>query len=241
MKMTFSGWHLLIVVAVLATSACQKKPSYPELEKSSADSLKQTRIPGVFVVGGHKAVPRPPRDASLFCPTSCATQRVYWVQVGYPVTICFPPDFSDLQVQGFSAPPHRPDSLNTLVQSKIPYTKQIRNSIIPGYRSLFCRTYGGPWIAEIKEDPQCVSCGPAKLRYMMTILGVPEQLSWSWWDSMDNHPQEVPFIGEPFVRSEASIDCDPTDLTHCGPNPGGGQGGGGDGGHPALQGDGKKK
>ena len=85
------------------------------------------------------------------------------------------------------------------------------------YDRLFCKTYSGPWFAEIVDEEMCDnSCGEGSHRFSMTILGIPEDLAWVWWDAMENRPQEVQFIGQPWVTSESVKDCNANDLTDCG-------------------------
>lgn len=218
MKKNDWTWAIILLsMAATIFGACNKDVRYTELEQASVDSLRQTRIPGVFVVGGRWAQPRPARDPALMCPTHCAFTRIYWAQVSYPITICNPPDF-DLEMKNYTRKSRTPDSLDVLLRAKLPYTSQVSKRSLPWpwFEKLFCRTHGGPWIAEIREEQQCVSCGPGRLKYSMVILGVPDELWWEWWDSMDNHPQEVSFIESPFLRSEWIVDCDPFDLTKCG-------------------------
>ena len=221
MEKHFIAIASIALIALAPFSACKQTPRYPELSASLADSLKQTDIKGVFISGVKSVQPRPAKDVNTFCPRFCATTTVYWVQVTYPITICNPPDFSNDVV--LAKRQQQDSAIARVMTAEVSHA--VSKSRFADFTRLFCRTHGGPWFAEITDMEMCDnSCGEGTHRFTMTILGVPQQLSWLWWDSMDNHPQEVQFIGQPFVRGTSVIDCNPGDLTDCGA--GGNTGGG---------------
>ncbi len=203
----------LVLVSLISFVACEKTPKYPELSAVLTDSLRQTNIPGVFIAGTKNIQPRPVQDPSNLCPATCASVRVYLWQVTYPITICQPPDFPSTLANKDAGQ----DSVIVDIASSTPVTKMVSKKSIGGFERLFCKTHGGPWIATIQETEMCDnSCGPGTRKFVMTIGGVPDDLSWLWWDSMDNRPEEVDFVGEPWIKSESVIDCDSHDLTDCG-------------------------
>lgn len=218
------------IVLLLFFAGCTSNPLYPELEASISDSLRRTSIENVFVASLTSSKPRPANDTSFRCVKRCATKTIYWVQVTYPVTVCFPPDIIVNGSNAVFAKSAGGDSIHSLITSERPVTTMISKRSLFGYNRLFCKTYGGPWIAEITDEEQCDnSCGEGSHRFTLKILGVQETLVWTWWGSMAGRPQEVHFIGEPWIRNQATIDCNLSDLTNCTGT------GTGDGGHPAIQ------
>ncbi len=216
---------------VLLMMACKRTIQYTELRSAVADSLKQTSIPGVFIAASNQVKPLSQTNAAtLFCTRACATKTIYWMQVTYPVTICFPPDIvvGGVLTQGRSAP----DSIPDIITSEGTLTEMISTRTINGFNPLWCKTKYGPWIAEITDTENCDnSCGEGSHTWTMQILGVQGNISWLWHGTMQDRPQDVQYIGDPWVRATTTIDCRPHDLTNCNGTVGGG---GGDGGHPAA-------
>jgi hypothetical protein len=216
---------------VLLMMACKRTIQYTELRSAVADSLKQTSIPGVFIAASNQVKPLSQTSAtSLFCQRACATKTIYWVQVTYPVTICYPPDIiiSGVLTQGRSAP----DSIPGIIRSEGTLTETLNMRSANGILPYWCKTRYGPWIAEITDTENCDnSCGEGSHTWTMQILGVQGNISWLWNGTMQDRPQDVQYIGEPWVRATTTIDCRPFDLTNCNGTVGGG---GGDGGHPAA-------
>jgi hypothetical protein len=203
-----------IFAALILLNACKTTKNYPELSTALTDSLKQTDIPGVFMAATGNIQPRPFQPPPP-CPRLCGSTTIYWVQVIYPITICNPPDFSNSVLASYKL--RSQDSLIARISSSAPVTRMVSKKLVGGYKRLYCKTMSGPWIAEIEEKEMCDnSCGVGTRRFSMTILGVPEKSPpWVWWDSMDNHPQDVKFVGQPWIRSVSMTDCDPSDLTDC--------------------------
>lgn len=216
---------------VMLMMACKRNIQYTELRSAVADSLKQTNIPGVFIAASHQVKPLSETTAAgLFCTRACATKTVYWVQVTYPVTICYPPDIiiGGVLTQGRIAR----DSIPAIIASEATLTEMVSTRTINGINPLWCKTKYGPWIAEITDTENCDnSCGEGSHTWTMQILGVQGNISWLWFGTMEGRPQDVQYIGEPWVRATTTIDCKPFDMTNCNGTVGGG---GGDGGHPAA-------
>ena len=200
-------------VALLLVAACKRTISYTELRSAIADSLRPTNIPGVFIAGSHHVQPLNQQNTAIFfCQKTCATTTTYWVQVIYPVTICYPPDIvigGGIFTQGRKAP----DSIASIISSEGTLTEALSTRTI---NPLWCKTRYGPWIAEITDTELCDnSCGEGSHIWTMKILGVQDNISWLWFGGMQGRPQEVTYIGEPWVRSTSTIDCRPGDLTNC--------------------------
>jgi hypothetical protein len=201
---------------VLLMLACKKEPQLPELPASLTDSLVQVGTSDVFVSALKTIGPKPSIDGvDLRCVKKCAAIEIEWVQVTYPITVCFPPDFPTQNIMTMYKEGQEPDSVAAIIASKTSVTHQM-NRRVGGYNQLFCKRHGGPWIAEIQDQEQCGGgCGPGPHKYSMTILGVQQNLYWEWWGTLDGRPQEVVFIGEPWPRGHSVVDCDPGDLTNC--------------------------
>src|SRR5262245_5356325 len=114
MRKTISAISFLGTVVVLVAT-CQRNVEYYELSSSLADSLRETNMPGVFISSVKDVrVASQSKSATLLCPKACATKTVYWVQVTYPVAVCYPPDIivNGVLTQGKAAP----DSIASIIQ-----------------------------------------------------------------------------------------------------------------------------
>ncbi len=203
------------IVMLLLPLACKRTIQYSELPVSAADRLRPTIYPGVFIAGMHEVrMMSETNEVSAFCPKACATKTTYWVQVTYPVTVCYPPDIviGGVFTQGRNAP----DSIASIITAEGMMKEMVTTRTINGFNPLWCKTKYGPWIAEITDTEQCDnSCGEGSHIWTMEILGSQGNLTWMWNGGMNDRPQEVQFIGQPWVRSTVSIDCKPFDLTEC--------------------------
>jgi hypothetical protein len=237
--MTKDRTSIIAIAAMLLLyfSSCKTTPHYSELAAATADSLKKTSTEGLFISGVMNMKARPIQDPAILpCPRLCATKTVYWAQVIYPVTVCFPPDWVLDGNASVFAKSAAPDSISSLINSATPITSMVSTTKLSNFNRLFCKTKGGPWIAEITDDEQCDnSCGEGSHFFTMKILGVQETLVWSWFGTMAGRPAEVVFAGEPWIRSQSPKDCDLSDLTNCTGNGGGGGTGGGGGSIPAKK------
>jgi len=200
---------------LLLMLACTNEAQHPELPAQLRDSLVQVGTSDVFVSALKNIRPKPSMEsAGLPCVKSCATTEILWVQVSYPITVCYPPDFPTQNIITMYKQGKEPDSLAAIIASKTPVSHQV-NTRIGAYNRLFCKTHGGPWYAEIVDQELCSSCGPGPHKFSMTILGVQQNLYWEWWGTLDGRPQEVVFFGDPWLRGQSVLDCDPTDPTNC--------------------------
>jgi hypothetical protein len=199
---------------VLLMMTCKRTIQYTELRSTVADSLKQTSIPGVFIAASNQVKPLSETSATtLFSTRACATKTIYWVQVTYPVTICYPPDIviGGMLTQLRTAP----DSIPGIITSEGALTEMISTRSVNGFSPLWCKTKYGPWIAEITETENSDNCcGKGSHTWTMQILGVQGNISWLWHGTMQDRPQDVQYIGEPWVRATTTIDCKPFDLTN---------------------------
>lgn len=228
MRKTISVLSFAGIIFLLLPSACKRNINYSELDSTVANQLRPTNYPGVFIAAAnHVQQPTQPKAGIQRCKKACATVTVHWVQVTYPVTVCYPPNYPTEFTQGRKAT----DSIPGIVSAEGTRREMISTRTINGFNPLFCKTKYGPWIAELVDKENCDSpCGEGTHTWTMNILGVHGNLSWTWDGTMQDRPQEVQFIGQPWVKDSYSIDCDLSDLTNCSGT--GGGGGGGNGGYP---------
>lgn len=157
------------------------------------------------------------KPAVALAPKNCAPTEHSYVQVIFPITICSPPDFptKGLLKEYRLAPdrtPFPPPAGQTQTYTLSSFEgKALKNP-------LFCVQKGGPWLATITKTDPCF--GP--IEFNLVISGVPacpQCPAFRWFDDLDNHPPELHLI-MPLVDTTISyLDCDPTDLTKCGPDP----------------------
>jgi hypothetical protein len=215
MRKMISVLSFLGIIMLLLPSACKRTMNYSELPGTLANRLQPTSYPGVFIAGINDVnLQSESKTASLFCPKACATKTTWWVQVTYPVTICYPPDIiiGGVLTQGKKAP----DSISGIIMAEGTAKEMVSTRTINGFNPLWCKTKYGPWIAEITDTENCDnSCGEGSHLWTLEILGSQGSLFWTWNGTMDGRPQEVQFIGQPWVRNSISIDCRPFDMTSC--------------------------
>lgn len=214
MRKVISVLSFMGILMLLVPFGCKRTIQYSELPVSAADRLRPTNYPGVFIAGVNdvKLTNQPP-ELSLACPKACATKTVYWVQVTYPVTVCYPPDIiiGGVLTQGRYAP----DSIASIISTEGTVKEMVSSRTINGFNPLWCKTKYGPWIAELTDTESCTSCGEGSHTWVMEILGSQGNLTWMWNGTINNRPPEVQFIGQPWVRSAVQTDCRPWDKTEC--------------------------
>jgi hypothetical protein len=222
MRKMISVLSFLGIVILLLPGACKRTVTYTELDSTLANLLRPTSYAGVFIAGtNHVQQPTQPMAGVQRCKKACATKTIYWVQCTFPVTICYAPDLPGEFTQGRKAA----DSIPSIIAAEGTLREMVSTRTINGYNPLFCKTKYGPWIAEIVDKENCDSpCGEGSHTWTLTILGVQGNISWTWNGDMNGRPQEVQFIGQPWVQATEAIDCDFGDLTNCSGNgePGGG-------------------
>lgn len=217
MRKLISVLSFLGIIMLLFPLACKRTIHYSELPSDVAQRLRPTSYPGVLIAGMHEVkVAAETRTAtnSMLCPKACATKTTYWVQVTYPVTICYPPDIviGGVFTQGRQAA----DSIGSIIMAEGTLREMVSANAVNKINPLWCKTKYGPWIAELTDTENCDnSCGEGSHTWTMQILGVQGNISWLWTGSIDNRPQDVQFIGQPWVRNTATIDCRPWDMTNC--------------------------
>src|SRR5262249_28144345 len=124
MRKTISAVCFTGTVVLLLMAACKRTVNYTELRSTLADSLRSTNIPGVLIAASHKVQPRNETSATIFhCKRACATKNVYWVQITYPVTVCYPPDSMPDGVLTKGRKP--PDSIAGIIQAEDALTETL--------------------------------------------------------------------------------------------------------------------
>jgi hypothetical protein len=144
----------------------------------------------------------------------CSTVQFSYVQVIYPITICYPPYFPTIGIlKEYALAPGQAPLPPPAGQTQTYTLSSFKGEALT--TPLFCLQKGGPWLASIIRFDPC--SGPTK--FVLTILGVPacpECPTFSWYDDLDNHPPELNLI-MPLVNTTTSyISCDPTNPTLCG-------------------------
>ena len=216
MRKLVSVLSFLGIVILLLPLACKRTIHYSELPGAIAERLKSTGYAGVFIAGVNEVdmTTVDTEKISLFCPKACATKTTYWVQVTYPITICYPPD---IVIGGeLTTVKKAGDSIANIIAAEGALREMVSTRSVDGINPLWCKTKYGPWIAEITDTENCDnSCGVGSHTWTLQILGVQGNLFWMWNGTMEGRPQEVQFIGQPWIRSTVRIDCRPFDLTEC--------------------------
>lgn len=228
MRKMISLLSFLGIVMLLLPLACKRTVTYSELSRTLVDSLRPTSYPGVMIAGVRNIQQQNPANTgALRCPKKCVTKTISWVQCTYPITVCYPPDIiiDGVYTQGRRAQ----DSIPGIINAEGTLREMVSTQNV---NLLWCKTKYGPWMAEITEQENCDNaCGEGSHSFTLEILGSQGQLFWRWDGTLDGRPQQVQFVGQPFVRNSFPVDCDLSDLTDCTGT--GGGGGGGNGGHPA--------
>jgi hypothetical protein len=208
-----------IILLALTVSQCDDDNLQRELEelpKEIAAHLKRAPNTDLLISLPPFEVKKPGVGQVPHEDKNCSTTEHSYVQVIYPITICYPPDFStngllkEFRVGSDRAKPLPPPAGETQVYKLSSFGGKAFQS------PLFCIQKGGPWLASVKKEKTCIDT----IEFNLTILGVPacpECPTFKWFDSLDNHPPELHLI---LPLSDTTIsygDCDLTDLTQCGP------------------------
>ncbi len=188
-------------------SVCRK--SEPKLEVSQleempqdiADNLKRIPNSDVLVSIAPIATSQPTPAQPVFM-RACSETQNFWIQVGYPVTICTPPN---LLAGTFMAPaPPRSSAPAATTATTYKLSAFEGKTLTPPFG---CQSRRGPWIAIITRSIACngaTSCS-------MVILGVPScpacpRFSWGGDNrEFDNRPAEVQFIDPPDAHGQPSF------------------------------------
>ena len=198
---------LLLTTAVLLGSCTNRSTNrIAHLDEAPADIVKELdTLPNTVLLATSRTVnakdhapPAPPTALK-----SCSTTTVYWVQVTYPITVCYPPSFSAIESAATvpavnnSGATHRSIATHEYKLSGVAEQKFVS--------PWWCKRQAGPWIAEITERDSC-SSGSTR-EYHLQILGIGQNVQYSWVGSLADTPSDLPTIGEPFVRNVSSLPC----------------------------------
>ena len=208
------------LVLALTASQCPKRGDdlgrLAELPPEVAAQLKRVPNTELLISMPPAAVGKP-----LVRPErkSCGSSDRSFVQVTYPITICYPPSYPDAGVLVEHPSPARPPVTGAVSSDPdAGRTLHFKLGSFVGEISPFqrhCVQKWGPWLATVVREDPCF--GPIK--FTLVILGIPpcpDCPEFVWYDKFENHPQE-PHLILPMVDTvHSSIDCDPGDLTNCG-------------------------
>jgi hypothetical protein len=216
------------LLLALAASQCPKRGDdlsrLGELPPEVAARLKRVPNTELLISMPPVAVGKPlVRPDKKFCGSANRS----FVQLTYPITICYPPSYPDAGILvEHRGPAKSPTTPPLSPESGAGRTLSFKLSSFAGETSPLqrrCVQKWGPWLATVVEEDPC--SGP--ITFTLTILGVPpcpECPQFVWYDKFDNHPQELNLILPLVDTQHSEIDCDPGDLTNCGggdgdPNP----------------------
>jgi hypothetical protein len=212
---------MLLLVAALATSVCQKsEPDVGQLEelpKDIAENLQRVPNSDVLIsiapVAAPSPLPTPGKPNGPVFLRACSETQNYLVQVLYPVTVCSPPDLVATTFLS-PAPPSNsaPGTTGTVKTFKLTAFGGQRFT-----RPFFCQRRSGPWLATIVRTIQCneaTSC-------VMVIMGVPScpacpAFLWGGANcQVSNRPTQVQFIDPVVEQGKPSLSpC--SSKTNCG-------------------------
>lgn len=209
---------MLVVASTLLLLSCQsKKPDKTAgLEEAPAEIAAGLEpLPNTVLLATSKTVKvEPPKVDSSKAghgqppARACADTTVLWVQVEYPITVCYPPDIS----QGIESANSPQAGSGITTRQSGDSVHEYKLSSLAGKRfvsSLFCKATSGPWIAEVTEVIQCSEA----IWFDLRILGIGQNVHYSWSGSFNNAPAELHIIGEPVFRSSSRSPC--SGLTQC--------------------------
>ena len=194
---------ILVLVAAFSINVCRKSEpkldvsKLEELPKEIADNLKRIPHSDVLVSIAPIATREPPPGKPIFT-RACSETQDYWVQVGYPVTICNRPDLVDSTFMA-PAPPRSSEHSVTTIVTSYKLSAFEGTTLTTPYR---CQSRRGPWLAKITKRIECnnaTSCS-------MVILGVPSCPScptFLWGGEsceVTNRPAEVQFDDPPVAQ-----------------------------------------
>jgi len=151
----------------------------------------------------------PPLPEKKFCASSFDS----FVQVLFPITICYPLGFPENGILTVQSP-----ASSSSRQAASAATRSYKLSTFEGKAFTFplrCIQKSGPWLAKVVEEEQCTR-QPNK--FTLTILGIPpcpQCPEFKWSGTLDQRPGGFTLI-PPLVDTKETVnDCDPLDPTVC--------------------------
>lgn len=202
---------LLAVAAVFFLSTCQARQpdriaSLPEAPPEVAASLEALPNTELLATSRNVNADLKISDAPVALK-ACSSITVSWVQVTYPITVCNPPNLARVEravtskparAEATSSAPPKEYKLSALAQTKFA-------------NPFWCRQHSGPWIAEITEVESCSAGVPS--RFDLVILGIGQNVHYSWYGSFNDIPSDIAVIGQPSVKRSSRFPC--SHLSNC--------------------------
>jgi len=123
------------------------------------------------------------------------------VQIFYPITVCYPPDFINGVESVYEAADDQPS-----IQLQRSAFREYRLSSFAGkrlHRPMWCRRHSGPWVAAITENIDCSN----NSHFELTILGIGSNVHYSWWGALEDVPSEISVVGEFNLKGSYRTPC----------------------------------
>jgi|GEM_PF-6544285 len=202
---------LFAVAAVFFLSTCKAKQadriaSLPEAPPEIAAGLEA--LPNTVLLATSKNVKADLKTVDgQVALVSCSSITVSWVQVTYPITVCNPPNFAAVE-RAVTSQPAGAEATSNTPQKEYKLSAHAQQRFANPF---WCRQHSGPWIAEITEVTSCSTGVPP--RFDLVILGIGQNVHYSWYGSFNNIPSDIAVIGQPFVRSSSRFPC--SHLSNC--------------------------
>lgn len=205
---------LTAVISVLLLAGCAKDPvaGLTELSNDLAKTLRP--IPGTRLLGNtvKQAAPEPPPPIppGARCPVN-ASITFYDAQITTPIIVCFPVvNVAQLENALF----YSSSATTTFKLTDASVFADLKDATL--WRPPFaCQTSNGPWSARITASRGCIgTCSPIN---HLTVIGVPNNVSYVWSGELEKHPAGFEFVNTPTITNQQ-------DLGSCNPIPDGGGG-----------------
>ena len=208
--LTFSKAVPLVVAgAALLLAGCAKDPvaGLAELPGDSAKTLQPipgTRLLGNTIQQAALEVP-PPIPAGEKCAAN-ASVTFYEAQITTPIVVCSSVLDVALLENGIF---YSRDGTTKFKLTDAVVAADLKDATL--WRPPFaCQTSNGPWTARITASRGCVgTCSPLNT---LTVVGVPNNVSYGWYGALETHPPGFEFVSTPTVTSQQ-------DLGPCNPPP----------------------
>lgn len=183
----------LALLILQCTPANDTLSELPELPSEFVDNLAPSTTAPVLMTNLSQPAPEKPQikdSIALLAPgKSCV--RLYWVQVIYPITICYPPNelFDDLVAQASlpsKSKSNPKDEQQLITPQKAKFYKLSSFHNVNFSIPYWCTVHGGPWYGIIEETTSCSPGIPNMYKFF--LVGVPEPIVVTWHGELGDFP-----------------------------------------------------
>jgi hypothetical protein len=174
-----------------------------ELPAEMARSLRAAAHLPILATALDPTDPAPPPAEVLqaLCPQN-ASKRIHDARVSMPIVVCTRDEEAAAANDNVLWPGR--SATSTFKLTDLGVVADLDDAVA-WQPPLVCRISDGPWNASLTIDRFCFgTCQPLNT---LVVVGVPNNVTFTWWGETEMHSPRFEFVGEPVLKSTTTQPC----------------------------------